>query len=263
MNSPSRAHGIALEVEDLQRIKASCFISLLGRHLNLKYDAIALAMVYLNAYFLRKSMPNPDPEAKGNTKKQRSNFFFVCGASALLASKVRSHVKVKVYRVVDVMCHFGPTKSPTPNPESQEALKLVDAVVQAECDLLTVLEFDLKISLPHDFIENFVDVIFGDENEKAKSLTHQLALNFSNDSCRLGICLFSSTRLVALACVRLAMKFLSMDDAKFHLPSGWLERSLSVFGAESFSLKELKDKLDLVCSRCVLSFKRSAPARKF
>ena len=114
-------------------------------------------------------------------------------------------------------------------------------------------ESKLHFLLRFLFCLRFLDVIFGDkDSEIQKTLTHQLALNFCNDSCRLGICLFEKARLVALSCIQLAMKFHSVDDPKCQPPDGWLIRSLTVFRRTSMGRKQLKEKLDLICDRCML-----------
>lgn len=258
--------------EDQKRLTSCRFIDLLGRHLNLNADCIALAMVYVNAYFLRRSFQDV-------LKKKNGALWHIAAASILVASKVnsRNRAKVKIWRIIDIAIHFLQPGVPTPDVQSQEALKFVDLVVEAECDVLTVLEFNLKIPLPHDYIESFLDVIFTDDKkvEGEKAITHQLALTFCNDCCRLGISLFSESKLVALACIQLALKFHSVDslrcqkdaaekgkDSMFEAPEGWLPRSSSVF-TSNISTKDLRLKLDVICTRCMLVYKNSPPPRKF
>ena len=101
-------------------------------------------------------------------------------------------------------------------------------------------------------------------SETIKSMTHQIALNFCNDSCRLGLCLFHQPDLLALSCVQLALGFLAIDEKHlmddFEHPTQWLLRCRCEVLDDNLSLEDVQKEIDLISTRILLVYKKDKNA---
>jgi len=280
LNSPSRSF-LTLEQEDQQRIKYTRFLNVVGRHLLLNAESLALAMHYFNAYYLRKPFPKRcapnykppaapsrhafQPSRDTNPLKNDPDPKNIACAACLLASKVNSEQRHRVYRVVDVSHYFLYPRRSTPNDDSPTANKMKEILKLAEIDLILTLEFNMTLAIPQQYLQSFLSIIFPDGPESSVAITQQLCMNFSNDSCRLGIALFHYPDLVAMACIQLAFHFRKLDDKNFEIPKFWVENVKHKLCKPVDTRSEIEEEMNLICDRIMFIYekKNRSPPRNY
>ncbi|KAL6077091.1 Cyclin-K isoform 1, variant 2 [Balamuthia mandrillaris] len=88
-------------------------------------------------------------------------------------------------------------------PQAPESTKLREQILLYERIVLQNIAFNLTVEHPYKYLLSFVKSIQGDQN------LAQVAWNFVNDSLRTTLCLQYEPKLIAIAAIYLASKFLN------------------------------------------------------
>ncbi|KAL6077090.1 Cyclin-K isoform 1 [Balamuthia mandrillaris] len=181
----------ALPVGEQDRIgqqRVVCaFMQEAGMKLKLPQLSIATAIVFFHRFYANCSWTEYDPYLIGTT-------------CLFLAGKVEE--TPKKLRDVLLVTHHLRYKVEL-KPQAPESTKLREQILLYERIVLQNIAFNLTVEHPYKYLLSFVKSIQGDQN------LAQVAWNFVNDSLRTTLCLQYEPKLIAIAAIYLASKFLN------------------------------------------------------
>ncbi|KAF9087418.1 hypothetical protein BGX23_008147 [Mortierella sp. AD031] len=175
--TPSAVHGLPPQVEKESRHKGISFIMVVGMHLKLPQLTMATAALFFQRFYMRRSF------------KEYKYYASEIYGSIYLGRRCDMHLPCQQNRRVD----------------AKEYRLWKDTIIYTEELLLETLCFDLSVEHPYHFL--LILFAHSKDAQRGRKLK-QVAWGFVNDSLRTTLCLTNQPKIVALAAVYIAGKWL-------------------------------------------------------
>lgn len=136
-----------------------------------------------------------------------SNYLFVSSSCVFISAKVNySPVSLEmiVQAIFTIEKRLNPSQMMRTSLSKDREKYYRDMVEKAEFEILVATGFDLEFELPYKHLRSFCDkhVAYA-----TREIMFQLSLRFCNDSFNLPLCLFFHPKVIAAACLQMAVKF--------------------------------------------------------
>ncbi|KAG0082665.1 hypothetical protein BGZ92_011510 [Podila epicladia] len=191
--TPSAQNNIGFREEKESRSKGVLFIITVGMHLKLPQLTMATAALFFHRFYMRHSLT-------------RFKFYDVGAACLYLASKTEE--STRKFKDVIVACAQKAAKKDVPfDDNSKEYRSWKDTIVHTEEVLLEALCFELTVEHPYHYLLALFENHFTKDQHLGRKLK-QVAWGFLNDSLRSTLCLIYHPKIIALAAIHVAGKYL-------------------------------------------------------
>ncbi|ORZ01816.1 cyclin-like protein [Lobosporangium transversale] len=191
--TPSLMSGLSYQVEKESRMKGVTFIIQVGMYLKLPQLTMATAALFFHRFYMRHSL--------------KDYKFYDIGATCIyLASKTEE--STRKFKDVIIACAQKAAKRETPIEDSSKEFRVwKDTIIYTEEILLEALCFELSVEHPYQFMLSLLTNHYTKDEHRARKLK-SVAWAFINDSLRTTLCLLYPPKIIALAAVHIAAKYL-------------------------------------------------------
>ncbi|KAG0271379.1 hypothetical protein BGZ95_000812 [Linnemannia exigua] len=193
--TPSQISGLSFSIEKESRHKGIAFIMMVGMHLKLPQLTMATAALFFQRFYMRRSFKD-------------YKYYDVAATCIYLASKTEE--STRKFKDIVIACAQKAAKKDTPiDDQSKASIDFrvwKDTIIYTEELLLETLCFDLSVEHPYHFLLILCNHYQKDPQRGRK--LKQVAWAFINDSLRTTLCLTKSPKIVALAALFIAGKYL-------------------------------------------------------
>ncbi|KAF9547600.1 hypothetical protein EC957_008256 [Mortierella hygrophila] len=190
--TPSQISGLSFPVEKESRHKGIAFIMMVGMHLKLPQLTMATAALFFQRFYMRRSFKD-------------YKYYDVAATCIYLASKTEE--STRKFKDIVIACAQKAAKKDSPIDDSSKEFRVwKDTIIYTEELLLETLCFDLSVEHPYHFLLNMFSH-YQKDSQRGRKLK-QVAWAFVNDSLRTTLCLTKSPKIVALAALYVAGKYL-------------------------------------------------------
>ncbi|KAF9121454.1 hypothetical protein BGW39_010517 [Mortierella sp. 14UC] len=202
--TPSQISGLSFPVEKECRHKGIAFIMMVGMHLKLPQLTMATAALFFQRFYMRRSFKDYKYYASDTWGPHVLDVAATC---IYLASKTEE--STRKFKDIVIACAQKAAKKDTPIDDQSKASDFrvwKDTIIYTEELLLETLCFDLSVEHPYHFLL----ILFGHyqkDPQRGRKLK-QVAWAFINDSLRTTLCLTKAPKIVALAAIYVAGKYL-------------------------------------------------------
>ncbi|KAF9372775.1 hypothetical protein CPB97_001013 [Podila verticillata] len=191
--TPSAQNNIGFREEKESRSKGVLFIITVGMHLKLPQLTMATAALFFHRFYMRHSLT-------------RFKFYDVGATCLYLASKTEE--STRKFKDVIVACAQKAAKKDVPFDDNSKEYRIwKDTIVHTEEVLLEALCFELTVEHPYHYLLTLFENHFTKDQHLGRKLK-QVAWAFLNDSLRTTLCLIYPPKIVALAAIHVAGKYL-------------------------------------------------------
>ncbi|KAF9348606.1 hypothetical protein BGX26_012988 [Mortierella sp. AD094] len=192
--TPSLMSGLSYQFEKESRSKGVTFIIQVGMHLKLPQLTMATAALFFHRFYMRHSL--------------KDYKFYDIGATCIyLASKTEE--STRKFKDVIIACAQKAAKKEIQIDDSSKARAEFrvwkDTIIYTEEILLEALCFELSVEHPYQFMLSLFNSHYADA-QRARKLK-QVAWAFINDSLRTTLCLLYPPKIIALAAIHIAAKY--------------------------------------------------------
>ncbi|KAG0226621.1 cyclin-like protein [Mortierella sp. GBAus27b] len=191
--TPSLMSGYSYHIEKEQRSKGITFIVTVGMQLKLPQLTLATAALYFHRFYMRRSFKD-------------YKYYDIGAASLYLASKTEESTR-KFKDVIIAVAQKAAKKEIQIDDSSKDFRLWKDTIIFTEELLLEALCFDLSVEHPYVFVVSLFDNHYRKDHERSRKLQH-VAWTFLNDSLRTTLCLLYPPKIIALAAIHIAAKYL-------------------------------------------------------
>ncbi|KAF9403538.1 hypothetical protein BGX21_003033 [Mortierella sp. AD011] len=190
--TPSLMSGLSYQFEKESRSKGVTFIIQVGMHLKLPQLTMATAALFFHRFYMRHSL--------------KDYKFYDIGATCIyLASKTEE--STRKFKDVIIACAQKAAKKEIQIDDSSKEFRVwKDTIIYTEEILLEALCFELSVEHPYQFMLSLFNSHYADA-QRARKLK-QVAWAFINDSLRTTLCLLYPPKIIALAAIHIAAKYL-------------------------------------------------------
>ncbi|KAG0338512.1 hypothetical protein BG004_007197 [Podila humilis] len=191
--TPSAQNNISYREEKESRSKGVLFIITVGMHLKLPQLTMATAAVFFHRFYMRHSL-------------MKYKFYDVGATCLYLASKTEE--STRKFKDVIVACAQKAAKKDVPFDDTSKEYRIwKDTIVYTEEVLLEALCFELTVEHPYHHLLTLFENHFQKDQHLGRKLK-QVAWAFLNDSLRTTLCLTFSPKIIAIAAIYVAGKYL-------------------------------------------------------
>ncbi|KAF9110543.1 hypothetical protein BGX27_006203 [Mortierella sp. AM989] len=189
--TPSLMSGLSYQFEKESRSKGVTFIIQVGMHLKLPQLTMATAALFFHRFYMRHSL--------------KDYKFYDIGATCIyLASKTEE--STRKFKDVIIACAQKAAKKEIQIDDSSKEFRVwKDTIIYTEEILLEALCFELSVEHPYQFMLSLFNNHYADA-QRARKLK-QVAWAFINDSLRTTLCLLYPPKIIALAAIHIAAKY--------------------------------------------------------